>query len=234
MPNFSKRCYDLELLDEAVIPTQDLYLNLRELNTINTYLGGHAVTLNGMASFGLLTHQTYTLLDIGCGGGDNLKSIAEWGRKNKLNLQLVGVDLKADCIAFAQKHCANYPEISFVCMDYKTYLQNHTHYDIIITALFCHHFKEKALEELFVYMQQKSKIGFLINDLHRHPLAYYSIKWLTQIFSSSYLVKNDACLSVRRGFSLAELQQLLPQNTFKNIKIHWKWAFRWLIVFKHA
>lgn len=234
MPNFSKRCYDLELLDEATIPTQDLYLNLRELNTINTYLGGHAVTLNGMVSFGLLTHQTYTLLDIGCGGGDNLKSIAKWGRKNKLNLQLVGVDLKDDCIQFAQKHCANYPEISFVCMDYKTYLENHAPYDIIITALFCHHFKEKALEELFVYMQQKSKIGFLINDLHRHPLAYYSIKCITQIFSSSYLVKNDACLSVKRGFSLAELKQLLPQNTFKNIKINWKWAFRWLIVFKHA
>ncbi|MDP3930497.1 MAG: methyltransferase domain-containing protein [Bacteroidota bacterium] len=234
MPQFRERSYELELLDEDNIPAPDLHVNLHELNTINTFLGGHAVTCNAMASFHLQDTKTYTVLDIGCGGGDNLRSIANWARKNNLKLQLVGVDLKKECIQFAQKHCENYPEISFVCADYRDFLNRHQKFDIILNALFCHHFKEPALEELFLKMKQQSTLGFFINDLHRHPFAYYSIKWLTQLFSSSYLVKNDACLSVKRGFSYQELKQLLPENSFINIQINWKWAFRWLIVYKHA
>ncbi|MCG9880347.1 MAG: methyltransferase domain-containing protein [Bacteroidia bacterium] len=234
MNSFKQRSYELELLDQSDIPSSDLYRNLEELNTINTLLGGHAVTLNGMASFVFEPTKTYTVLDIGCGGGDNLRSIAIWARKKGIQLQLVGLDLKADCIEFAQKRCKDFEEISFVCSDYKSFLAEPKHrYDIILNSLFCHHFKEKDLAELFTYMRENSDLGFFVNDLHRNPLAYYSIKWITQFFSRSYLIKNDACLSVKRGFSREELKQLLPETAFKNIKITWKWAFRWLIVFKH-
>ncbi len=107
MPNFSERSNELELLDSEHIPVSDLYLNLRELNTINTYLGGHAVTCKALNSFELNKEITYTILDIGCGGGDNLISLAKWARKKGISLQLIGVDLKQDCISFAQKQCAN-------------------------------------------------------------------------------------------------------------------------------
>jgi len=83
------------------------------------------------------------------------------------------------------------------------------------------------------WMQANSKIGFFINDLHRHYLAYYSIKFLTGLFSKSYLVKNDAPLSVRRGFKRNEWENLLRQAAINSYSIQWKWAFRWLIVFKN-
>ena len=56
---------------------------------------------------------------------------------------------------------------------------------------------------------ETAKHGFFINDLHRHPLAYHSIRILTSLFSKSYLVKNDAPLSVLRGFKKKELEDLL-------------------------
>ena len=79
-------------------------------------------------------------------------------------------------------------------------------------------------------MHQNAEKGFFIADLHRHPLAYYSIKWLTGLFSKSYLVKNDAPLSVLRGFSRKEWESLLTKAGIKNYSIRWKWAFRWLII----
>ena len=79
-------------------------------------------------------------------------------------------------------------------------------------------------------MHQNAEKGFFIADLHRHPLAYYSIKLLTGLFSKSYLVKNDAPLSVLRGFSRKEWEALLAQPGIKNYSIRWKWAFRWLII----
>ena len=81
-------------------------------------------------------------------------------------------------------------------------------------------------------MQENSKIGFVINDLQRHSFAYNSIKILTKLFSNSYLVKNDAPLSVARGFHKKELEDLLNTAQIKNPQIIWKWAFRFLVVCK--
>jgi len=70
-----------------------------------------------------------------------------------------------------------------------------------------------------------------VNDLHRHFLAYNSIKILSRIFSKSYLVKNDAPLSVLRGFSKEELQNILQKAAVHSVQLNWKWAFRWLLIF---
>ncbi|MGZ5255480.1 MAG: methyltransferase domain-containing protein, partial [Flavitalea sp.] len=59
----------------------------------------------------------------------------------------------------------------------------------------------------------------------------YAIKIITAIFSKSYLVKNDAPLSVLRGFKKTELISALKQAGINDASIEWKWAFRWLVVF---
>jgi hypothetical protein len=45
--NFQKRSYQKELLDGDNIPFPAIAQTMRELNTINTLLGGHAITLAG-------------------------------------------------------------------------------------------------------------------------------------------------------------------------------------------
>ena len=75
--------------------------------------------------------------------------------------------------------------------------------------------------------------GFFINDLHRHWLAYYSIQNITRIFSRSYLVKNDAPLSVARGFKKDEWKELMKNAGIQNYSISWRWAFRYLIVYSN-
>jgi hypothetical protein len=83
------------------------------------------------------------------------------------------------------------------------------------------------------WMKANAASGFFINDLHRHPIAYHSIKWLTTIFSGSELVKNDAPLSVRRGFLKKEWEALLHAGEISGYRIQWKWAFRWLVIAKN-
>ena len=79
-------------------------------------------------------------------------------------------------------------------------------------------------------MNQYAKVGFIINDLQRHWFAYYSIKFLTRLLNGSTLVKNDAPLSVLRGFRKEELNVLLESASVKQYSIKWEWAFRYLIV----
>jgi len=79
-------------------------------------------------------------------------------------------------------------------------------------------------------MKEQARIGIVINDLHRHPLAYHSIRYLTKWFSKSYMTQYDAKLSVLRGFYREELENLLIEAGWENIEISWQWAFRWLVV----
>ena len=67
------------------------------------------------------------------------------------------------------------------------------------------------------------------NDLHRHVVAYNFIKYATKFFSRSYLVKNDAPLSVLRGFRKKEWQGIFERAGISDYAIQWKWAFRYLI-----
>jgi hypothetical protein len=146
-----------------------------------------------------------------------------------LPLQLTGIDLNASCIEVAVNTLKNY-QTELIVSDYKVVQWQQAPPDIIFSSLFCHHFTDKEMVSQLQWMQQHCRKGFFINDLHRHWLAYYSIKWLTALFSKSYLVKNDAPLSVRRGFRRNEWKALLEQAGIKNYAIQWKWAFRWLII----
>jgi len=105
--------------------------------------------------------------------------------------------------------------------------------DIIFSSLFCHHFKNDALPQMLNWMKFNSRKGFFINDLQRNRVAYYAIKVLTGIFSNSYLVKNDAPLSVARGFIYDEWVSILEDASIKKYTLHWQWAFRYLIIFCH-
>ena len=93
------------------------------------------------------------------------------------------------------------------------------------------HFKEDELVDMLQWMKENAAKGFFINDLQRHPLAYHSIKWITKLFSKSYLVKNDAPLSVARGFTKKEWKQLLEWACIDDYSLQWKWAFRYLVTY---
>jgi 2-polyprenyl-3-methyl-5-hydroxy-6-metoxy-1,4-benzoquinol methylase len=145
-----------------------------------------------------------------------------------VNVRLYGVDINPECIAFAKSRAGN-TGIEFHCSDYKTFLFKQPP-DIIFSSLFCHHFTDEELIFMIGWMHQHTKSGFFINDLHRHPMAYYSIKILTQIFSGSHMVKNDAPLSVKRGFKKNEWQKIFAAAGIHQYRLIWKWAFRWLII----
>lgn len=226
--NFTQRSYDKELLDRDDIPFADIRRNMRELDIINSRLGGHGITIEGFKR--LLQYKTsITIAEIGCGGGDNLLAIARWCGKRTIAVKPVGIDINPDCIRVAQATLAG-TDARLIVSDYRRVDFGTEKPDIIFSSLFCHHFTEEELNDMLRWMDKNAALGFFINDLHRHPLAYYSIKWLTALFSKSYLVKNDAPLSVRRGFVRKEWIALLRQAGVNNARIEWRWAFRWLVV----
>lgn len=232
MINLTTRCYEPELLDGADIPFADIRQNMKELNTINTYLGGHKISTHGIKEI-LKTFsatQPVTICEIGCGGGDNLKAIESWCVKNGTTANFIGIDIKKECTAFARQQ---YPTLNaqWIACDYKDVKFEDTKPHIIFSSLFCHHFLNEDIIQMLQWMKTSATRGFFINDLHRHPLAYRSIKIITALFSRSYLVKNDAPLSVARGFTKKEWLAIVAAAGLPGCTIEWKWAFRHLIIY---
>ena len=228
---FNQRSLEKELLDGINIPFKEIALNMQELNTINRILGGHQITITGFKHI-LRNRKTISVCEIGSGGGDNLVAIVKWCAMHGIQVNCIGIDMNEACIAFAKKNPTLLNNTAFICSNYSTVVFEKKP-DILFSSLFCHHFSDEDLQYQLNWMQKNSTMGCFINDLHRHWLAYFSIKYLAQIFSKSYLLKNDAPLSVARGFTKREWVKLFKIVGITNYTIQWKWAFRHLIIFKN-
>jgi len=225
--DFSKRSYEKELLDRDDIPFADIERNMLELDFINTWLGGHGISIMGLRRL-LEGRQRLTICEIGCGGGDNLRVINRYCRRRQVEVQVIGIDYNAHCIRVAGEKWKE-GNAEWIHSDYRNVSFENGKPDIIFSSLFCHHFTDEELVQQLRWMETNAGVGWFINDLQRHPVAWYAIRRLTGWWSRSYLVKNDAPLSVLRGFSRGEWEELLRKAGIVHYSLQWKWAFRWLV-----
>ncbi|MDG1730410.1 MAG: methyltransferase domain-containing protein [Algibacter sp.] len=225
------RSNDTELLDDFSMKGDLLRDTLDKLGNINKWLGGNRVTLDGIKK--LLKNQpkdkTYTILDLGCGHGDILRLIADFGRKNNYKFKLIGIDANQDAIEYADELSVNYSELSFKNEDVFSEAFQNLDYDIVLTTLFLHHFKDEEIKSLLVTCSNKATLGIVVNDLQRSEVAYGLFKLLGLVISNK-MIKQDGLTSILRAFKKEDLVDISKTLNLKS-QIHWKWAFRyqWLI-----
>jgi 2-polyprenyl-3-methyl-5-hydroxy-6-metoxy-1,4-benzoquinol methylase len=232
MPDFSARSTEIEIMDDLLCRGEVVHQTLRELEFINTWLGGNAVTITALDQ---LLHdwpvnETITIVDLGCGGGDMLRIIHAWAAKKGFSVKLIGIDANPHIITFARKSLLHLPEIEFLALDIFSAEFKNLVFDVVVGTLFYHHFDNDQLSSFFQNLRYQAKKGIIINDIHRHALAYYSIKLLTTLFSKSSMVRFDAPLSVLRAFKKAELAKILRNAGIQDFRLQWKWAFRWRVI----
>tara|TARA_B110001450_G_scaffold82546_1_gene78421 strand:+ start:3508 stop:4218 length:711 start_codon:yes stop_codon:yes gene_type:complete len=221
-----------ELMDDFSIGGDLLRDTLDKLENINRWLGGNKVTLWGLKRI-LKNHpkeQEVSIVDIGCGHGDILRDIAKFGRKKGYKMRLLGVDANPTAIVYAKELSIQYSEIIFKTEDiFSKEFKNRT-FDVVLATLFLHHFKEVQLVSFLKQAVNQSKKGIVVNDLHRHKLAYYLFMVLS-IFIGNKMIIEDGLTSVLRGFTRKDLE-IISQKINIKAQISWKWAFRFLWIIK--
>lgn len=229
--NTTHRSNRTELMDDFSLKGELLRDTLDKLGKINKWLGGNVVTLDGVQK--LLNEQpkerTYTIIDLGCGHGDILRQIARFGRKHNYNFKLIGVDANQDAVDYATDLSSDFPELAFKNIDIFSYEFEELDFDIAITTLFLHHFKDQEIITLLKLLTENARVGLVINDLHRSKIAYGLFKLLSLTISND-MIKKDGLTSILRAFKRKELEKISKQLNLKS-QIRWKWAFRyqWII-----
>lgn len=229
--NTKQRTDAIEIMDDFSINKHILYHTLDTLAIINKWLGGNKVTLNGFKKV-IKNHpkkEPLTIIDLGCGGGDILRKVASFGKKKGYTIKLFGIDANKDAIVYARQLSKNYPEISFIDCDIFSEEFESLQYDVVLTSLFLHHFKEEQILNILSTTKKKAKLGIVVNDLHRNSLAYYLFKLVCLTIKNKMIIE-DGLTSILRGFKREELETL-SKKLQVTPQIKWKWAFRyqWII-----
>lgn len=229
--NTEFRSQAIETMDDFSLEGEMFRDTLDKLELINRRLGGNRVTINGLRKLikDLPKDRPIKIVDLGCGHGDILRDIAKLGRKEQRKFQLIGVDANQDAVQYSNELSVDFPEIEFKTMDVFSATFKELQFDIALCTLFMHHFKDKELKELLSALVEKTSIGIVINDLHRHKIAYLLFQFLG-LFIKNKMVREDGLISILRAFKRKDLERLSSELNL-NAAIRWKWAFRyqWII-----
>ncbi len=218
-----------EIMDDLRLEGAVLRDTLDQIARINRWLGGNRPTLQALKKMiaNSPEHTPLSIIDIGCGNGDMLRTVARFGRKHRRHFRLTGIDANEYTIDYARQLSVDFPEITYLAENVFSEAFNKLDYDIALFNLFLHHFREAEIIELMSVVLAKAKRGIVVNDLHRNALAYYLFKLLT-LGISNPMVRNDGLVSILRGFKKKDFIRFSQQLNVEKFVVQWKWAFRWV------
>ncbi|MBF7091725.1 methyltransferase domain-containing protein [Flavobacterium sp. ALJ2] len=227
------RTDDPEIMDDFNLKGEVLQKALDKIAKINQFLGGNHLTLQGVKKLlnGITKDHPITIIDIGCGNGDMLRKIADYGLKYDWNFKLIGIDANEFTINYARKLSIHYPNINYRCEDIFNESFSKLEYDIALCTLTLHHFKNNEIINLATIFNTNARRGVVINDLHRSIISYRLFQAMCFVTQLNGMSKKDGLTSILRGFTKSELLDFSKQLNLKKYTIQWKWAFRyqWII-----
>jgi len=225
----TKRSMEKELIDLGPdYYTQDEYVHcMQQLFRINKLLGFFHSTVKILKLFA----EDSSLLDIGCGDGLFILNL----NKHFPQMKMIGTDISVAAIDQAKTSLKNFQlsnsdiPVSFQLQEQVKLNFPKNSYDIILTTLVCHHLTD---EELIPFLQnalETARQAVIINDLHRHTLAYGLYRIVSPFFRNR-LITNDGLISIRRSYKRSDWQRLLAQAGITHYQLKWCFPFRWQLI----
>ncbi|WP_203295746.1 methyltransferase domain-containing protein [Luteirhabdus pelagi] len=239
MPKFSatSRSTEPEIMDSFSLQGKEMEQLLTDLKTVNSLLGGTAITLSGLSK--LLKHhdnkRPITIIDFGCGDGEMLRQCAKFGQQNGYTFNLIGIDANPHILEEAKNRSDTYDNIQFQKKDVFSKKKELPECDVALCTLFLHHFAKDDIQYLLKKIAAITKAGIIINDLQRSSIAFQLFKLFGKTFLRTKIARHDGLVSIARGFTKNELEAMIETIPRTEVQIHWKWAFRFQAIIKtHA
>lgn len=211
MKSLATRSHEEEQMDAETLAPEIYNEVLRDLVRVNRWTLAARPTLNFLAR-AAGRQPRLRILDVGFGGGDMLRTIWRWSERKGLEVELVGVDINPKSAAIAGALTPRQARIRYHTGDYRGVPGQ---FDVVISNLVAHHMSDGELQAFVRFMEDTGCRGWMINDLHRHRLAYVGYPWLARLLGVHPIVRQDGRLSIARAFRESEWRELLGRENIR-------------------
>ena len=172
--------------------------------------------------------RTIRVLDVACGGGDNVVQLARRAQRSGLSIEVAGCDLSATAIRIAQQNAeTNQVTSEFFVADALSDLPQD--YDVICCSLFLHHLDEENAIRLLRSMKTAARKIVLASDLIRSRIGYVLCWTGIRLLTRSRICHVDGPLSVRAAFTMQEAVDLTKRAELHDAVLTRHWPERFLI-----
>jgi SAM-dependent methyltransferase len=214
-------------MDTLEVDAPDFARCLADLETVNRLSRATAPTLGflGRLTRGWPKGSELRVLDAGSGEGAMLRTIHRWAAARGLVPRLTGVDLNPHATAAARAQTPPGLDIAFVTGDIlaaETGARPHA----VTSALFAHHLDDATLGAFLAFMERTASRGWFVNDLHRHPVAWYGFRAIAGVAGWHRFVQHDGPVSIARAFVTDDWRRLLAASGIDGAEIRWHFPFR--------
>ncbi|QUS37048.1 methyltransferase domain-containing protein [Falsirhodobacter algicola] len=212
-PDFSRRSDRAELMDGPCdyATFRGCLVDLARVNRLTLAYRPTLAFFERLRREGRLPQgRPLRVLDVGSGYGDMLRKVADWARGHGVPVALTGIDLNPFAARAAAEAAHSDPPITWRTGDALD-LPESEPVDVVLTALVAHHLPDAALIRFLAWQDRTARIGWFVNDLHRHPLPYHAFGAGARMLRMHPFVQHDGPVSIARGFVRRDWQRLLAE-----------------------
>ena len=197
----------VELLDDPRADPALVRRALADIARTNRLFGGtHAVLASLDRHFRAAPQRPWTLLDVGTGQGDIPLAAAKAARRHGIDLRLVGVERIPAAARVAREH-----GLAAVLADGGALPFASKSVDVVIASQVLHHFPRDTAARWIAAFDRIAQRAVVLADLHRSPVAM-AAWWLASFPLGLHRVtRHDGVVSLQRGYSKREFQELCAQ-----------------------
>jgi SAM-dependent methyltransferase len=204
-----ERAVDARERMDGPLSAVDLAATLDDLDRLNAWFGGYALTLRRVrgAAAALPRGRCLRVIDVGGGRGDLAVNIVRWARRVGRPVRVVVVDGDAATLALARRRVVAYPEVALVQADAGALPLREGSADVAIAALTLHHLDRDTAVACLEGLAAAAPLT-VVNDLLRTPLTLALVWLTTRVLRLHAVSRHDGPVSVRRAWSAEELRVL--------------------------
>jgi len=225
------RAEERELMDDFSKGGEELKEALRHLRRLNRIFGAAGPTLYGVRRLWAEAGKPRRLaiLDIGSGSGEINRHLLRWADASGVELDIVLTDITEEACGEAALVFRGEPRVRVERGD--LFGLPEACADVVTATQFAHHFSTGELPRVVRTMLGASRIGIVINDIHRHWIPWTAAWLVTRLVSRNRYIRHDGPLSVAKGFRANEWRSLLEAVGSADVQ---DWSVVWRPMFRHV
>jgi 2-polyprenyl-3-methyl-5-hydroxy-6-metoxy-1,4-benzoquinol methylase len=170
------------------------------------------------------------VLDVACGGGDNLRQLSAKFANGNCHVEWIGCDISPTAIDQARRGALRSKSTNcrFLVHDVFT-SPPPERYDIVMSTLFLHHLSHDLAVKLLRTMSAVANHAVLVDDLVRSRRGYWLAQLGCHFLSRSPIVQSDGPQSVRSAFTLDEVGRLASEAELRGATLREHWPERFTL-----